>query len=53
MVEQEEEEQELEEVEDLIEYYLQRASATQDEAERLLAGEGDAWGRLGWASKRL
>lgn len=39
MVEQEEEEQELEEVEDLIEYYVARGSATQDEAERLLAGE--------------
>ena len=47
MVEQEEEEQEVEEVEDLIEYYLQRASATQDEAERLLAGKGGARGRLG------
>ena len=38
MVEAEEEEQEVEEVEDLLEYYLQKASATQDEAERLLAG---------------
>lgn len=35
---QEEEEQEVEEVEDLMEYYLQRANATQSEAERLLAG---------------
>lgn len=28
----------MEEVEDLMEYYLQRASAAQSEAERLLAG---------------
>lgn len=41
MVEQEEAEQEVEEVEDLMEYYLQRASATQDEAERLLADARD------------
>ncbi|GAX82223.1 hypothetical protein CEUSTIGMA_g9651.t1 [Chlamydomonas eustigma] len=41
MVEAEEEDQEVEEVEDLLEYYLQRASATQDEAERLLAGARD------------
>lgn len=41
MVEQEQEEQELEEVEDLLEYYLQRASATQSEAERLLEGARD------------
>ena len=36
---QEEEEYEVEEVEDLMEYYLQRASAAQSEAERLLAGK--------------
>ena len=41
MVEQEEEEQEVEEVEDLLEYYLQKAAATQDEAEKLLAGARD------------
>lgn len=38
---QEEEERELEEVEDLLEYYLQRAANTQSEAERLLAGARD------------
>lgn len=38
---QEEEERELEEVEDLLEYYLQRAATTQSEAERLLAGARD------------
>ena len=32
---------ELEEVEDLLEYYLQRATTTQSEAERLLAGSRD------------
>uniref|UniRef100_A0A383WIT7 Magnesium transporter n=1 Tax=Tetradesmus obliquus TaxID=3088 RepID=A0A383WIT7_TETOB len=41
LAEQEEEEEELEEVEDLLEYYLQRASATQSEAERLLEGARD------------
>ena len=49
MVEAEEEEREVEEVEDLLEYYLQRASATQDEAERLLAGgrrRGSFWAIL-------
>lgn len=46
MVEAEEEEQEIEEVEDLLEYYLQKASATQDEAERLLAGLFILWGDL-------
>lgn len=35
------EEQELEEVEDLLEYYLQRVASTQSEAERLLAGARD------------
>lgn len=41
LAEQEEEEEELEEVEDLLEYYLQRSSATQSEAERLLEGARD------------
>lgn len=41
MIEEEEEERELEEVEDLLEYYLQRAATTQSEAERLLAGARD------------
>ena len=41
MAEAEEEERELEEVEDLLEYYLQRATTTQSEAERLLAGSRD------------
>jgi len=41
MMEEEEEERELEEVEDLLEYYLQRSSTTQSEAERLLAGARD------------
>ena len=45
-MEAEEEEQEIEEVEDLLEYYLQKASATQDEAERLLAGLFILWGDL-------
>ena len=31
----------MEEVEDLLEYYLQRAAATQSEAERLLDGARD------------
>ena len=35
------EERELEETEDLLEYYLQRAAGTQSEAERLLAGARD------------
>lgn len=35
------EERELEETEDLLEYYLQRAANTQSEAERLLAGARD------------
>lgn len=35
------EEAELEETEDLLEYYLQRAANTQSEAERLLAGARD------------
>lgn len=35
------EEQEVEETEDLLEYYLQRAAGTQSEAERLLAGARD------------
>ena len=35
------EEQELEEVEDLLEYYMQRAASTQSEAERLLASARD------------
>jgi hypothetical protein len=35
--------QEVEEVEDLLEYYLQRATAVQSEAERLLAG---GWGAV-------
>ena len=35
------EERELEETEDLLEYYLQRAANTQGEAERLLAGARD------------
>ena len=41
MEEAEEEEREVEEVEDLLEYYLQRAAATQSEAERLLDGARD------------
>lgn len=41
MEEAEEEARELEEAEDLLEYYLQRAAATQSEAERLLAGARD------------
>ena len=41
MEEAEAEEAELEEVEDLLEYYLQRATTTQSEAERLLAGSRD------------
>lgn len=41
MDEAEEEEREVEEVEDLLEYYLQRAAATQSEAERLLDGARD------------
>ena len=41
MEEAEEEAQELEEAEDLLEYYLQRAAGTQSEAERLLAGARD------------
>ena len=41
MNEAEEEEREVEEVEDLLEYYLQRAAATQSEAERLLDGARD------------
>ena len=40
-MEEEEEEAELEEVEDLLEFYLQRASALQSEAERMLAGARD------------
>ena len=36
-----EEEREVEETEDLLEYYLQRAAGTQSEAERLLAGARD------------
>ncbi|CAL8467778.1 g7316 [Coccomyxa elongata] len=35
------EEREVEETEDLLEYYLQRAAGTQSEAERLLAGARD------------
>lgn len=35
------EERELEETEDLLEYYLQRSANTQSEAERLLAGARD------------
>jgi len=35
------EERELEEVEDVLEYYLQRAASTQNEAERLLQGARD------------
>jgi hypothetical protein len=35
------EEAEMEEVEDLLEYYMQRAATTQSEAERLLAGARD------------
>ena len=35
------EEREIEEAEDLLEYYLQRAATTQSEAERLLAGARD------------
>jgi len=38
---QEEAERELEEVEDLFEYYLQRCAMNQSEAERLLAGARD------------
>lgn len=41
MEEAEEEERELEDTEDLLEYYLQRAAATQSEAERLLDGARD------------
>lgn len=41
IADKEEEERELEEVEDLLEYYLQRAATTQSEAERLLAGARD------------
>lgn len=41
MEEAEAEEAELEEVEDLLEYYMQRATTTQSEAERLLAGSRD------------
>ena len=37
----EKEEREVEETEDLLEYYLQRAAGTQSEAERLLAGARD------------
>ena len=39
--EAEAEEREVEEAEDLLEYYLQRAATTQSEAERLLAGARD------------
>ncbi|KAI8477146.1 MAG: Mg2+ transporter protein, partial [Monoraphidium minutum] len=41
LLDQEEEERELEEVEDLLEYYLQRASGTASEAERQLEGARD------------
>ncbi|GMH43523.1 hypothetical protein BSKO_11445 [Bryopsis sp. KO-2023] len=37
----EEEEEDIEKVEDMLEYYLQRASATQNQAERVLAGARD------------
>ena len=38
MDDEEEEEREMEEVEDLLEYYMQRAAGVQSEAERVLAG---------------
>jgi magnesium transporter len=41
MFEQEEEEQDLQEVQDLFEFYLQRATSIQTESERLLAGARD------------
>ena len=41
LFEQEEEKQDLQEVEDLFEFYLQRATSIQTEAERLLAGARD------------
>lgn len=37
----ENEEEDIEKVEDLLEFYLQRASATQNQAERVLAGARD------------
>mmetsp|Transcript_10253 Transcript_10253/g.30884 ORF Transcript_10253/g.30884 Transcript_10253/m.30884 type:complete len:640 (+) Transcript_10253:142-2061(+) len=41
LVEREEAEREAEEVEDLLEYYMQRAATLQSESERLLAGARD------------
>lgn len=38
MDDEEEEEKELEEVEDLLEYYMQRAAGIESEVERVLAG---------------
>lgn len=49
LFEAEAEEQELQEVEDLLEFYLQRSTATQTEAERLLAGARDLEESIGLA----
>jgi magnesium transporter len=49
LFEAEEEEQELQEVEDLLEFYLQRATSIQTEAERLLAGARDLEESIGLA----
>jgi magnesium transporter len=49
MFEAEQEEQELQEVEDLLEFYLQRAMAIQTEAERLLDGARDLEESIGLA----
>ena len=38
MDDEEEEEKEVEEVEDMLEYYMQRAAGAQAEAERVLEG---------------
>jgi len=38
MDDEEEEERELEEVEEMLEYYMKRAAGVQSEAERILAG---------------
>lgn len=49
LFEAEQEEQELQEVEDLFEFYLQRATAIQTEAERLLDGARDLEESIGLA----
>ena len=49
MFEAEEEEQELQEVEELLEFYLQRNTSIQTEAERLLAGARDLEESIGLA----